>query len=225
MGPAARSLGEEGKKKGLSTTLPLALGQLQARGEIRRVPVDGRLDQQRFRYTLWRPNPLAKFRMAAEEVHVELARRYFTWIGPAQFQAFAGITVKAAKAAGEAVGLAAAEKGAEGLLLAEDAEKFRGFQAPKTPQYRLAGSIDGIALFRRDLGSLMDAPDAGKGGARGDLARHAILDRGCIVGLWNYDPQKGAIEWTAFVKKNRKLEQAVARTEAFVRDELGAARC
>jgi len=228
VGTAARSLGEEGKKKGLSTTLPLALGQLQGRGEIRRVPVDGRLDQQRFRYTLWRPNPLAKFRMAAEEVHGELARRYFTWIGPAtlaQFQTFAGITVKAAKAAAAKVGLVEEEKGAESLLLAEDAEKFRDFKTPKTPQYALLGNIDGIALFRRDLGSLMEAPDAGKGGARGDLERHAILDRGRIVGLWDYDVKKQAIGWNSFIKKDRDLEQAVARTEAFVRDELGAARC
>lgn len=228
VGAAARSLGEEGKKKGLSTTLPLALGQLQGRGEIRRVPVEGRLDQQRFRYTLWRPNPLATFRMAAEEVHVELARRYFKWIGPAtlaQFQAFAGITVKAAKAVAATVGLVEVDKGAESLLPAEDAEKFQKFQTPKTPQYALLGSIDGIALFRRDLGSLMDAPDARKGGVRGDLPRHAILDRGRIVGLWDYDAKKQVIAWTTFIKKNRELEQAVARTEAFVRDELGAARC
>jgi hypothetical protein len=227
VGTAARSLGEEGKKKGLSTTLPLALGQMQSRGEIRRVPLEGRLDQQRFRYTLWRTNPLAKFRMAAEEVHVELARRYFKWIGPAtlaQFQAFAGISVKAAKAAAAAVGLAEVEKGAESWLLAEDAEKFQEFRAPKTPQYALVGSMDGIALFRRDLESLMDVADGGKGGARGVLPRHAILDRGGIVGLWDYDEKKQAIEWTPFLKKNRELEQAVARTEAFVRDELGVAR-
>ncbi|MEO6446363.1 MAG: crosslink repair DNA glycosylase YcaQ family protein [Gemmatimonadaceae bacterium] len=33
-GSASRSLGEEGKKKGIGTTLPLALGRLQARGDI-----------------------------------------------------------------------------------------------------------------------------------------------------------------------------------------------
>ena len=47
-GKASRSLGEEGKKKGLTTTLPLALGRLQATGDIRRVPLNGRLDQQRY---------------------------------------------------------------------------------------------------------------------------------------------------------------------------------
>ncbi len=41
-----RNLGEEGKKKGLTSTLPVALGMLQSAGEIRRVPTNGRLDQQ-----------------------------------------------------------------------------------------------------------------------------------------------------------------------------------
>src|SRR5215510_13472395 len=36
-GSASRSLGEEGKKKGLTTTLPLALGRLQASGDIRKL--------------------------------------------------------------------------------------------------------------------------------------------------------------------------------------------
>ncbi len=64
VGKAARSLGEEGKKKGLSTTLPLALASWQSAGEIRRVPVVGRLDQQRFAYTRWSPNPTAGHKLA-----------------------------------------------------------------------------------------------------------------------------------------------------------------
>src|SRR6202050_2463930 len=35
-GKAVRNLGEEGKKKGVTNTLPLALGELQASGDIRR---------------------------------------------------------------------------------------------------------------------------------------------------------------------------------------------
>lgn len=45
---ASRSLGPEGVKKGMTTTLPLGLGKLQSMGQIRRVPVNGRLDQQRY---------------------------------------------------------------------------------------------------------------------------------------------------------------------------------
>src|SRR6185295_16278607 len=57
VGKHARSLGPEGKKKGLGTTLPLALGPLQSMGAIRRIPENGRLDQQRYSYTVWQPSP------------------------------------------------------------------------------------------------------------------------------------------------------------------------
>src|SRR5258708_36688753 len=73
-GDAARSLGEEGKKKGLTTNLPLALGRLQTLGDIRRIPQNGRLDQQRYKYTLWKPNPLSAYGPTQAEAYVELAR-------------------------------------------------------------------------------------------------------------------------------------------------------
>ena len=115
-GSASRSLGEAGKKKGLTTTLPIALGLLQSSGAIRRIPTTGRLDQQRYRYTLWKPNPLARFSLSREETHVELARRFFRWIGPAtavEFQWFSGLGVKAGQAALQPLNLVPAEKGSD----------------------------------------------------------------------------------------------------------------
>jgi hypothetical protein len=41
-GSAVRNLGADGKKKGLTTTLPVALGRLETEGEIRRIPTNGR---------------------------------------------------------------------------------------------------------------------------------------------------------------------------------------
>jgi hypothetical protein len=233
VGSAARSLGEEGKKKGLTTTLPLALGKLQATGEIRRIPVEGRLVQQRFRYAPWKPNPLARGTASPAEVYTELARHYFTWIGPAtlaQFQAFAGTTVKAAKAAAASLGLTPVASGEERLLLPGDLQAFHAMKTPAEPRYVLTGSLDGIALFRGDLDFLLDPVDAarplfrGRGGPGSQLPQHAILDRGRLVGLWDFDPAAGRMVWASFIPKNRELEQAVARTEAFVRDELGDAR-
>ena len=102
----------QGKKKGLTTTLPVALGKLQESGDIRRVPSNGRFDQQRYQYALWRRNPLRGFKLTQEHVHIELARRYFAWIQPASasdFQAFSGLGVKATKAALEPLQLESIE--------------------------------------------------------------------------------------------------------------------
>jgi len=97
IGGASRSLGPEGIRKGMTTTLPLGLGLLQATGQIRRVPVNGRLDQQRYKYTLWNLPPV---KLTDSEIYTQLARKFFSWIGPAQlseFQWFSGLASKQRK--------------------------------------------------------------------------------------------------------------------------------
>jgi Winged helix DNA-binding domain len=224
-GKATRNLGEEGKKKGVTTTLPLALGELQSTGDIRRVPVNGRFDQQRYQYALWQPSPLRGFKLSLEEVHTELARRYFAWISPASladFQTFAGIGVKAAKAALEPLKLEPIDiaPGDQRFFLPGDRAKFESFKPPKEPRYSLLGSID--SLFLRN--SAEDLAAAKAFGAVKDLPSHAVIDRGRLIGLWEYDLPTESIAWVSFVKKDKALEQAVTRTEAFVRDQLGDAR-
>jgi hypothetical protein len=236
-GKASRSLGEEGKKKGLTTTLPVALGKLQVTGEIRRVPTNGRLDQQRYQYALWKPNPLVKSKLSSEQAHIELARGYFKWIGPAtlsEFQWFSGLGVKAAKAAIEPLGLAAVENGSERFLFPEDLERFYSFEKPKQTHYVLISPLDSIVLLRRDLSQLLSPENAKRKvyADRGycdmsglsDLPSNAILRDGEIVGLWEYDPQSASIAWMAFGKSDAGMKDAVAKTEAFVRDQLGDAR-
>ena len=236
-GKAVRNLGAEGQKKGLATTLPVALERLQTTGDIRRIPVNGRLDQQRFKYTLWRPNPLGDFKLSTEEACTELARRYFRWIGPAslaEFQWFSALGVKAAKAALEPLKLEPVASGDESLMLPADRAKFESFKPPKDPQYILTSGIDSLMLLRRDLRSLLDPKDldrsvfADRGvkplGGLADLPNHAIVDRGRIVGLWEFDIESNSIAWTAFVKPDKALRDAVARTEQYVREQLGDAR-
>ena len=50
------------------------------------------------------------------------------------------------------------------------------------------------------------------------------MDRGRLVGLWEYDQTTESIAWVSFVKKDKALHEAVTRTENFVRDQLGDAR-
>jgi hypothetical protein len=237
VGPAARSLGEEGKKKGLSTTLPLALGKLQAEGEIRRLSTNGRLDNQRYKYALWRPNPLAKFKLSLDQAMVELARKFFTWIGPetlANFQQFAALGVKASKEAVASLKLVPVADGDERLMLPADREAFEKFKEPKEAQYALVSSLDGIALFGPGMKGVLDAGDYARdlfvekdsrpGASLAYAPSHMILDRGRLVGLWEFDPETNSIAWMSFVKKNKEMEKAVAKTEEYVRTQLGDAR-
>jgi len=236
-GAASRSLGEEGKKKGVTTTLPLALGKLQATGDIRRVPIDGRLDQQRYKYTLWRPNPRAGFSMSLEEIHVELAKRYFKWIGPAsfgEFQWFSALGVAVSKKALEPLKLEPIESGSDLLILPEQRDSFERFTVPKDPRYALISSLDGISLLRRGLRSMLDPDDLNRPvfyerkfenlAGLADLPNHAIVDRGRLVGLWEYDTFTNSIAWISFIPKNQDLLDAVAQMETYVREDLGDAR-
>ncbi len=51
-----------------------------------------------------------------------------------------------------------------------------------------------------------------------------MLDRGRIVGFWEYDTAEQEIVHQLFVSPDAALRQAIARTEEFVRDQLGDAR-
>jgi hypothetical protein len=211
LGDRVRDFGVEGRKRGMATTLPIALGMLQTAGEIRRVPTNGRLDQQRYRYAPWRPNPLtnAPSRTAAFEA---LARRFFAWIGPAtfaEFRAFSGLGVNAAKDALAPLDLVPVAPGDDLLLLPEERDAWAAFEPPRDPHYALVSSLDALFALRRDPR---------------DLESHAIVDRGRLIGLWEYDVATASIAWNTSVDADAGLRDAVARTEAYVRDQLGDAR-
>ncbi len=223
VGPAARNLGEEGKKKGLTTTLPVALGALQAHGEIRRIPINGRLDQQRYKYALWSPNPLKSHKLSLEEAQTQLASRYFRWIGPAtlaEFQWFSGLSAKAAKARRRSPQprhprrlppLPRRSRSAQILPDPQDTpvhprqQPRRHHRAP--PQSRFT-----CRRRRPQKPGLSDAP------------HHLILDRGRLIGFWGYDTTAEDIVWKSSVPQSSALEKAVNQTTLYIRQNLGDAR-
>jgi hypothetical protein len=233
VGDRARSLGEEGKKRGMTTTLPMVLGRLQVQGQILRRPVNGRLDQQRYGYIRW--NSLA-LTISHEEACIQLAKRFWAWTGGAtiaNFQWFSGLGVKAARAVVAELGLVPLVD--EILAFPEDAELARAYRAPAEPRYCLISSLDSLFLLRRDIKSFLDPADLDRhaAGEKGllmpignlqDLANNAIVDRGRVVGLWEFNPVAGEIVWTSFIERNAEMRAAVAKTESFVRDQLGDAR-
>jgi hypothetical protein len=118
------------------------------------------------------------------------------------------------------------------LTLPEHAAEFARFRPPAKPQYQLLASIDALILLRRDVRRLLDPADGARPlpGSSGpmvadpDLTDHPIVDRGRIVGLWQYDPDAGRIVWWSFTEPDNALIAAVERTEAYIGEQLGDAR-
>ncbi|POH75377.1 hypothetical protein CVS27_01900 [Arthrobacter glacialis] len=223
LGDAVRSLGEEGKKKGASTTLPTVLGLLQADGRIRRVPVNGRLDQQRYAYAAWGLPPSPE---SPEQARAKLMENYLGWTGGAtlkQTQWFTAFTVAQTKAA-----LAAAQAvEAHGMwMLPADAQKAADFVPEKEEQIQLLASSDSLFLLRRNAAEHVADEDAdlkfldAKLSLQGDLPDHPIVDRGRIIGLWQYDPGQERIAHWLFSAPTSAVMHKIQEVAAFIREDL-----
>ena len=94
--------------------------------------------------------------------------------------------------------------------------------------------MDGLPHLRREIRSLLDESSltskvySEKGialiGSLSEIDNHVILDRGELVGVWEFDPEAGKIVWSAFREPTEALREEIALTEQFVRDQLGDAR-
>lgn len=233
LGGSVRGLGGEGKRQGVATTLPTALGLLQRDGRIRRVPANGRLDQQRYAYTLWDlpPSPLD-----LDAARSELIRKYLGWTGGAtlkQSQWFSGFTVaqsKAALAAVAAVEVPTAHTAAKGealWMLPDDVERLAVLDVPAEEQIQLLAGTDSLVIQRRNAADLFADGDGEATllgatlGQQADLPDHPILDGGRIIGLWQYDPARQRIAHWLFGRSSPRIEQRIAEVEAWIREGLG----
>ncbi|NUS72122.1 MAG: hypothetical protein HOQ05_01820 [Corynebacteriales bacterium] len=231
LGDKIQSFGVAGRKAGLASPLPVVLGLLQERGTIRRVPADGRLDSTRLTYMAWDDPPTDVG--SDEQAHVELVRRYLSWTGPAGIDHMRWFTGFGTRALRAAVSMLDAREVEPGLwLLPELLDEFESYVAPKDPSYSLVSWIDALALLRRDITGIVAPqdlsivlPDGKPVGELKDFPHHLIIDRGRVVGFWEFDPSAGAVVWAPFAKVHRQLlEAAVERTEKFIVDQLGDAR-
>jgi len=176
--------------------------------------VNGRLDQQRYKYSAWKENPLLKWKKSRAETFADLAQLFFSWIGPARiadFQSFSGLGVKAARESVSELDLS--DLGEGWLISAARSDAFEKFRVPKKPHYKLVSSIDSIGLAYGDMPQAKERP-----------CDHCIFDRGRLIGLWAFDSEDGKIVWNSFIKPDAALREAVRNTEVWVREQLGDAR-
>ena len=239
---AIRSLGDAGKKLGHATTLPVALRMLEARGAVRRSPVGGTLDAERYEWGT-DDSGAAIGVTDAPGLASSAARRYFEMSGPAtrkDLATWSGATQRDAAAAMELLGLEPVE--VQGLAddywaLPEHLAQVR--KPPEAPQVVLVPFrdplLDGRATVRplvRDEHAEVQVENWGAGSKRlgevKSLHHRVIVLSGAIGGLWDYDPDEERVIWTTFDpvkgKIRKEVERQCAEVGTFLRDSFGHAR-
>ena len=233
VGSFINNLGELGKKKGLSSTLPLALGRLQAQGLIQRIPKNGRLDQQRYSYrAIERDKPIDSipFDSAVREV----AKLFWQWIGPARlrdFEWFSGLNKGQVEQIAKDVNLAALEDG--WFTSPDEVPLFEKFE-PQGQGVHFLGCLDNLFLLRRDLKTHLAETDTDqrvpteKGevavGSLMDLESHAIVRGGQLIGVWDFDPNLSRLYSRVFEGSSEPVQAAGERVRRMIIENLDDVR-
>ena len=112
-------------------------------------------------------------------------------------------------------------------MLPDDVGRLAAFEAPAEEQIQLLAGTDSLVLLRRNAADLFAEEDQGQEGAglplalQADLPDHPILDRGRIIGLWQYDPGKARIVPWLFHGPTPAVTRRIAEVEAWIREDLG----
>ena len=105
--------------------------------------------------------------------------------------------------------------------------RLAAFDPRAEEQIQLLAGTDSLVLLRRNSADLFAEPDMDKKvlnstlALQADLPDHPILDRGRIIGLWQYDPAESRIAHWLFAGATAAVTRRIAEVEAWIRDELG----
>jgi hypothetical protein len=220
-----------------------ALIDLCLRGVIRRFPAGARLDSPKYLYELLHPDDRPNLEAEGDAALVEqkAVERFLRWHGPAtlaELCAWSELTRQRGREALAAVGAETVSVPGwsdEGWLIAGDARAWRAFDGNADTPAVMLPYRDPFVAARQGPASLTEHPDATvlKGDKRtrigdvGVLHHHAIVYRGELVGLWEYDPKRRAVV-TRIWNKDRRIASRIAEaaddTGEFIREQLGDAR-
>ncbi len=240
-----RSLGEAGKKVGMSTVLPAAIRALEFQGLAARTQADGHLRNERY---VWRRrSPDLSAAVASTDpltAHRMLAQHYFAVAAPARVRDFAdwaGLGLKDAQAAVVHLDLLAATVAGckePYLLPAVLADRLREAVEVRSP--RLLSLVDPLLDYRGNALPALFDPDyhgielPAPGGKSAPIAQltslwqRCIFDGGAMCGIWEFDPDARAVVVAPFrplaVARQRLLRIEIERTTVLLRDRLGDAR-
>jgi hypothetical protein len=242
-----KSFGDRGKKVGLSSPLPVALRELEFRGEVERTLDEGRLDTERY---LWRGAKRDPFRGAKlpsdpHDLAAMLGEIFFSQMAPATAKDFAewsGLSQREAKDALTRVPLV--EVDVEGyaedsLVLTSDLAELEG-KLRQNEAVRFLSFEDNYLTIHGGPAKLTDPSKHGlkvevwgrtRGATLGDvkhLATRTLLVGDSLAGFWEYDPDASQVIWATFEpvtgKVRDEIVEAADELGRFLREEIGHAR-
>lgn len=238
-----RSLGEAGRKVGLSSNLPPVLRDLEGAGRVLRVPEEGRLDHERY---LWHVAPADFFDAVpatADDRRIEVARRFLAFAGPvslAEAADFLGGPQRDWRVAFDAVGaepVAVEGRKAAHFRLPESASPESG---PPPDRVSFLAFEDPLAVIHGGPAAFVDprfhglaARSWGPGpattlGAARHLATRCVLRGDRLVAFWEYDAPAGSVVVAPFDADDRAtraaLREPAAALARFIAEEIGHAR-
>lgn len=239
-----RSLGEQGKKAGISSPLPGALRRLEFDGLVERTLENRRLDSERY---LWRAAAVSPFDGVSLpddpiDLYAGMARIFFHAAGMATQKDFAGwigIAQRDAKAALERLGLLPVEVEGSGDVHYLPEER-RGLLDESGDAVALLSFEDNLIHLHGGPAFLVDealhgavVPSWGMGrpstlGEAKHLSLRSFVADGKIAGFWEYDPDAREIVVRPFAplpaKTKAKVDEAAADLSRFLAEEVGHGR-
>ncbi len=242
-----RSLGEAGKKVGISSPLPPALRLLEFDGRIERVLEGRRLDSERY---LWRPLAESPFEEAdlpddPIDLYTRLAEIFFRTAGlgtQKDFAAWAGIAQRDAKEAMERLPLrpVAIEEVGDMHWILEELRDLPEIAEEAAKAVALLPFEDNITALHGGASLLVDpayhdtrvpswgsSKDSTLGESRHMQMRSIVAD-GRIVGFWEYDPDAREVATgffdTVSTDTENRIRSAAEDLAGFITDDLGHGR-
>ncbi|KIG19219.1 hypothetical protein DB30_04684 [Enhygromyxa salina] len=238
------SFGDKGKKVGLSSSLPIALRQLEFDGAIERTPIEGRLDTESYR---WSVRQTKLTRHAPADAERAIAALFFAHHSPASFEhfvAWSGLGKKVAKAAMAELDLVQVEVQTHAnerepmwatpaaMKLANSKAKPKGVALLGLQDLYLVvrgGPADVCPAAHLDLEIPRWGPMSG-GSIRATQHPHlrALLVNGMLAGFWdvNASMDEQVLAWLDAPSKTvaRAAEKQVAGLRGFMATQLGHAK-
>ncbi|HEX7180221.1 MAG TPA: crosslink repair DNA glycosylase YcaQ family protein [Thermoanaerobaculia bacterium] len=244
---SVRSLGELGKKVGISSPLPPALRRLEFEGRVERKVESGRLDSERY---LWRATARSPFDGAGLpddpiEIYARLARIFFHCAGlgtQKDFAAWAGIAQRDAKAAIEKTPVlpVAIEGVDDAHYLLEDRRDLLEKAEEASQAVALLPFEDNVLALHGGPFLMVDpqhhatpVPSWGssKESTLGDsrhMAMRSVAAEGRVVGFWEYDPDPREVVVGYFEpipkEARARIEAEAADLTRFLNEDLGHGR-